>query len=200
MATGKLTVTVDASSIRKLDRWVRQGRYPNRSQATQAALDLLERRNALPTLAEALAAYRRRQWTPDQQAAYERELQAIDATLDRAEPPLPPSHRCQKPDVQRGTICYTTIAGGGLGHDQGTRPVLVVGRTEFADATGETIVLSSWTTSWSPCVSSWKPEQSRRSVTLPRSRLGARWPPRRCFQVQAGVVLGVLGAWSRIPI
>ncbi len=89
MATEKLTVTVDACSIRKLDRWVRQGRYPNRSQATQAALDLLERRNALPTLAEALAAYRTRHWTADQRAAYERELQAIDATLDSAEPPLP---------------------------------------------------------------------------------------------------------------
>lgn len=30
---------------------------------------------------------------------------------------------------------------GGLGHDQGTRPVLVIGRTELAAATGETIVL-----------------------------------------------------------
>jgi len=42
--------------------------------------------------------------------------------------------------VERGTICHTTIAGG-LGHDQGTRPVLVIGRSELADATGETIVL-----------------------------------------------------------
>ncbi len=89
MTTEKLTVTVDANSIRKLDRWVRQGRYPNRSQATQAALDLLERRNALPTLAEALAAYRSRDWTPDQRAAYDHELQLIDRALDAAEPPLP---------------------------------------------------------------------------------------------------------------
>jgi Arc/MetJ-type ribon-helix-helix transcriptional regulator len=29
---------------------VREGRFANRSQATQAALDLLDRRNALPTL------------------------------------------------------------------------------------------------------------------------------------------------------
>ena len=30
---------------------------------------------------------------------------------------------------------------GGLGHDQGTRPVLVLGRTELGQRTGETIVL-----------------------------------------------------------
>jgi Arc/MetJ-type ribon-helix-helix transcriptional regulator len=34
MATEKLTVTVEAELIRNLDRWVREGRYPNRSQAT----------------------------------------------------------------------------------------------------------------------------------------------------------------------
>ena len=42
--------------------------------------------------------------------------------------------------MDRGTICYTTVLGG-LGHDQGTRPVLVLGRTELGLRTGETIVL-----------------------------------------------------------
>jgi mRNA-degrading endonuclease toxin of MazEF toxin-antitoxin module len=42
--------------------------------------------------------------------------------------------------MQRGTICYSTIVGG-LDRDQGTRPVLVIGRTELATRTGETIVL-----------------------------------------------------------
>ena len=42
--------------------------------------------------------------------------------------------------LERGTICYTTVVGG-LGHDQGTRPVLVLGRTELGQRTGETIVL-----------------------------------------------------------
>jgi mRNA-degrading endonuclease toxin of MazEF toxin-antitoxin module len=42
--------------------------------------------------------------------------------------------------VDRGTICYTKVVGG-LGHDQGTRPVLVIGRTELGLRTGETIVL-----------------------------------------------------------
>ena len=90
MPTEKLTVTVEAASIRKLDRWVREGRYPNRSQATQAALDLLERRNRLPTLEEALAIRRARVWTPQQEAAWQAELTAIDTVLDANEPPLPP--------------------------------------------------------------------------------------------------------------
>jgi Arc/MetJ-type ribon-helix-helix transcriptional regulator len=86
MATEKLTVTVQGGSIRKLDRWVREGRYANRSQATQAALDLLGRRNALPTLEWALA--HPNPLTPTQRRAWEAELQAIDATLDALEPSL----------------------------------------------------------------------------------------------------------------
>ena len=42
--------------------------------------------------------------------------------------------------MDRGTICYTTMVGG-LDHDQGTRPVLVIGRTQLGERTGETIVL-----------------------------------------------------------
>ena len=87
MATEKLTVTVQGSSIRKLDRWVREGRYANRSQAAQAALDLLDRRNALPTLEWALAHPTAK--TPVQREAWAGELQAIDAALDALEPPVP---------------------------------------------------------------------------------------------------------------
>ncbi len=42
--------------------------------------------------------------------------------------------------MERGAICFTTVVGG-LDHDQGTRPVLVIGRTALAQRTGETIVL-----------------------------------------------------------
>src|SRR5437588_4360755 len=87
MATEKLTVTVQAASIRKLDRWVCEGRYANRSQATQAAVDLLDRRNALPTLEWALA--HPNKLTAAQRGAWEGELQAIDAALDAVEPSLP---------------------------------------------------------------------------------------------------------------
>src|SRR5687767_13676433 len=72
--TEKLTVTVQADSIRRLDRWVAEGRYPNRSRAAQAALDLLDHRNRLPTLAETLA--NPRQMTPDEQAAWHDELES----------------------------------------------------------------------------------------------------------------------------
>jgi Arc/MetJ-type ribon-helix-helix transcriptional regulator len=85
MPTEKLTVTVQAVSIRKLDRWVREGRYANRSQATQAALDLLERHNALPTLEWALA--HPNPLTESERTAWDRELNAIDAALDTLEPP-----------------------------------------------------------------------------------------------------------------
>jgi Arc/MetJ-type ribon-helix-helix transcriptional regulator len=87
MTTQKLTVTVDARLIHQLDRWVRQGRYPNRSQATQAALRLLERRNALPTLEETLLAGRRRR-SAEEQAAWQGELADIDRALDALEPPV----------------------------------------------------------------------------------------------------------------
>jgi len=87
MPTGKLTVTVQMRSLRKLDRWVSEGRYPNRSQATQAALDLLERRNAPPTLEWTLA--HPRVLTPAEQQQWSAELQEIDTTLDAIEPPIP---------------------------------------------------------------------------------------------------------------
>ena len=38
--------------------------------------------------------------------------------------------------MERGTICYTTVVGG-LGHDQGTRTVLILGRTQLGARTGE---------------------------------------------------------------
>ncbi len=87
MATAKLTVTVQEDAIRRIDRWVREGRYPNRSRATQAALDLLARRNALPSLEWALDHPRR--LSPGQRRTWMAEVQAIDAALDAAEPPLP---------------------------------------------------------------------------------------------------------------
>ncbi len=44
MASAKVAITLDFQLLRTLDRWVKQGRYPNRSQAIQAALrEKLER-------------------------------------------------------------------------------------------------------------------------------------------------------------
>ena len=54
------------------------------SQATQAALDLLGSRNALPTLDWALE--HPTPQTPARRLAWEQELQAVDAALDSLEP------------------------------------------------------------------------------------------------------------------
>lgn len=44
MASAKVAITLDFQLLRTIDRWVKQGRYPNRSQAIQAALrEKLER-------------------------------------------------------------------------------------------------------------------------------------------------------------
>lgn len=82
--------------------------------------------------------------------------------------------------MDRGTICYTTVVGG-LGHDQGTRPVLVIGRTVLGERTGETLVLpiSHVQPSW-PYPLSWPvpagllPRPSWVLVNRPRAALVAR--------------------------
>lgn len=38
MRAAKVGITLDERVLRVVDRWVRQGRYPNRSQAIQSAL------------------------------------------------------------------------------------------------------------------------------------------------------------------
>jgi Arc/MetJ-type ribon-helix-helix transcriptional regulator len=40
----KIAVTLESISVADLDRWVRDGRYPNRSRALQSAVDLLVER------------------------------------------------------------------------------------------------------------------------------------------------------------
>jgi mRNA-degrading endonuclease toxin of MazEF toxin-antitoxin module len=82
--------------------------------------------------------------------------------------------------VERGTICYTTFVGG-IGHDQGTRTVLVIGRTQLATRTGETIVLpiSHMKPAW-PYPLSWTvptgllPHPSWVLVSRPRAALVTR--------------------------
>jgi Arc/MetJ-type ribon-helix-helix transcriptional regulator len=55
MATVKVTVTLEIESVRKVDRLVREGRFPSRSRAVQRALaDMLARRKH-SRLAEELA-------------------------------------------------------------------------------------------------------------------------------------------------
>ena len=46
----KIAVTLDPNTVADLDRWVREGRYPNRSRALQSAVDYFaksDKRNRL---------------------------------------------------------------------------------------------------------------------------------------------------------
>jgi Arc/MetJ-type ribon-helix-helix transcriptional regulator len=51
----KIAVTLDQRTVADLDRWVREGRYPNRSRALQSAVDLLSEREKRTRLARELA-------------------------------------------------------------------------------------------------------------------------------------------------
>jgi Arc/MetJ-type ribon-helix-helix transcriptional regulator len=51
----KIAITLEGQTVRDLDRWVREGRYPNRSRALQSAADLLIAREKRQRLARELA-------------------------------------------------------------------------------------------------------------------------------------------------
>lgn len=55
MATAKVAISLDERLLRTVDGWVKQGRYPNRSQAIQAALREKMDRWKRSRLAEELA-------------------------------------------------------------------------------------------------------------------------------------------------
>ena len=50
----KIAVTLDPKTVTDLDRWVREGRYPNRSRALQSAVDILSERDKRSRLAREL--------------------------------------------------------------------------------------------------------------------------------------------------
>lgn len=51
----KIAVTLDRKTVADLDRWVREGRYSNRSRALQSAVDLLTERDKRARLVRELA-------------------------------------------------------------------------------------------------------------------------------------------------
>jgi Arc/MetJ-type ribon-helix-helix transcriptional regulator len=51
----KIAVTLDQRTVADLDRWVREGKYRNRSRALQSAADLLCERDRGSRLARELA-------------------------------------------------------------------------------------------------------------------------------------------------
>jgi Arc/MetJ-type ribon-helix-helix transcriptional regulator len=48
-------LTLEQKTVADLDRWVREGRYPNRSRALQSAVDMLSEREKRSRLARELA-------------------------------------------------------------------------------------------------------------------------------------------------
>jgi Arc/MetJ-type ribon-helix-helix transcriptional regulator len=55
MGAIKVAITIEEGLLRTVERWVEQGRYPNRSQAIQAALREKEARWKRTRLADELA-------------------------------------------------------------------------------------------------------------------------------------------------
>ncbi len=55
MATSKVAITISETTLREVERWVKQGRYPNRSRAIQAALEEKLRRDKRRRLIEEAA-------------------------------------------------------------------------------------------------------------------------------------------------
>lgn len=51
----KIAVTLDRRAVADLDRWVKEGKYPNRSRALQSAVDLLSEREKRTRLVRELA-------------------------------------------------------------------------------------------------------------------------------------------------
>ncbi len=51
----KIAVTLDHRTVADLDRWVREGKYPNRSRALQSAVNLLSEREKRTRLVRELA-------------------------------------------------------------------------------------------------------------------------------------------------
>ena len=51
----KVAVTLEERTVHDLDRWVREGRFPNRSRALQSAVRLLAERERRTRLARELA-------------------------------------------------------------------------------------------------------------------------------------------------
>jgi Arc/MetJ-type ribon-helix-helix transcriptional regulator len=57
----KVAITLDNRTVQDLDRWVNEGKYPNRSRALQVAVDLLSEREKRSRLARELARLDRKQ-------------------------------------------------------------------------------------------------------------------------------------------
>jgi Arc/MetJ-type ribon-helix-helix transcriptional regulator len=51
----RIAVTLDRGTVADLDRWVKEGKYPNRSRALQSAVNILSEREKRTRLVRELA-------------------------------------------------------------------------------------------------------------------------------------------------
>jgi Arc/MetJ-type ribon-helix-helix transcriptional regulator len=51
----KIAITLDEATVAQIDRWVHEGKYPNRSRALQRAVDAMLEREKRARLARELA-------------------------------------------------------------------------------------------------------------------------------------------------
>lgn len=56
----KIAVTLEKETVSELDRWVREGKYPNRSRALQSAVALLSEREKRQRLTRELGKLNKR--------------------------------------------------------------------------------------------------------------------------------------------
>jgi len=61
MGTTKVAVTLEMDTVKEIDRWVKQGRFPSRSRVIQTALAEMTARRKRKRLIEELAKLDRRQ-------------------------------------------------------------------------------------------------------------------------------------------
>lgn len=57
----KIAISLEEKTVAELDRWIREGKYPNRSRALQKAVNLLQERDRRQRLARELSRLNRKQ-------------------------------------------------------------------------------------------------------------------------------------------
>lgn len=77
MATAKVAITLEKQTLAEIDRWVREGRFPNRSRAVQSAV------------AEMLARSRRRRLLEELKKLDRAQEQALAEEVFTGETPWP---------------------------------------------------------------------------------------------------------------
>ncbi len=77
MSTAKIAITLESDTLQEVDRWVKEGKFPNRSRAIQTAL------------AEMLSRHKRRRLIEELNKLDPKEEQALAEEIFSGETPWP---------------------------------------------------------------------------------------------------------------